>query len=103
MNSEYLTTLLAALQPATLAHMVADLQDLQQDWQQYPDEAPAEADRQALKVALDAILSQGTALSGSGWPGFRQLVEQIRDERQEEDWSRARDRQERDNWLDDFD
>ena len=103
MSSEALSTLLAALQPATLAHMVVDLQELQQDWQRYPDEAPAESDRQALAELLAEIMQLGMARSGSGAPDFRQLIEQAKDERQADDWSRARDRQEQDNWLNDFD
>ena len=83
--------------------MVVDLQDLQQDWQRYPDDAPAASDRQALAELLAEIMKFGMARSGSQAPDFRQLIEQVKDERQAEDWSWARDRQEQDNWLNDFD
>jgi hypothetical protein len=103
MSPDQLTTLLTTLQPATLARMVVDLQELQQDWQHYPEEAPPAPVREALEQALAEIMKHGAARIEAGSSDFRQLVEQIKDERQAEDWSRDRDTQEQQNWLSDFD
>ena len=102
MNPEEITTLFDALQPATLAHMVADLQELQQDWLHYPEDAPPDPDRQLLARILAELLKQGTVRARAADTDFLQLVEQIKDERHAADWAQDRASQEQDNWLQDF-
>jgi hypothetical protein len=102
MKPEEIATLLQTLQPATLAHMVADLQELQQDWLHYPEDAPPDPDRQSLARTLAELVKQGTIRARAADTDFLQLVEQIKDERHAADWAQARDSQEQDNWLRDF-
>ncbi len=100
MNDELFELILRTLRPETLARLAVDIEDAQEDWQYYPEVAPSKAVRQNLDQTLALIITLG-AEQATG-VNFQQMLDQIRDKRSEEDWSRDRDQQERQNWLQDY-
>jgi len=102
MNQDLFQTLLATLRPQTLAQIAVDLEDALEDWQFYPEEAPPADVRQALQQALSFAVETGTAKAQAQKIDFQQLLEQLREARDAEDWSQERARQERQNWFKDY-
>lgn len=100
MNDELFELILRTIRPETLARLAIDLEDAQEDWHYYPEEAPSTATRKNLEQALALIINLGVEQATSS--DFQQMLDQIRDQRPEEDWSRDRDQQERQNWLEDY-
>lgn len=99
MDERLLRLLLEVLSLETLAAMVADLQEAQEDWQHYPAEAPDETRREVLVHGAAIITEIGQAQA----PNFQKLVEQAQAQKAEGTWVSERDRQEVQNWLSDFD
>jgi hypothetical protein len=102
MNDELFELILKTLRPETLARLAVDIEYAQEDWQYYPEEAPSKAMRKNLEQTLDLIIDLGTEQATAAALNFQQMLHQIRDKRQKEDWSRDRDQQERQNWLKDY-
>ncbi|MEW5957345.1 MAG: hypothetical protein AB1801_06455 [Chloroflexota bacterium] len=102
MKQELLSLFLDCLEPKTLAYLVRDLTECQEDWLFYPDEAPPESLQQELAHLLAAVTRLGVDLLDGDEASFLQLIEQARAEQESEDWSRQRERQERQNWLSDM-
>ncbi len=102
MKQELLSLLLDSLEPDTLAYLVRDLTECQEDWEFYPEEAPPEPLRQELAHLLAAATRLGVDLTDGDEAKFLQLVEQARSQQQTEDWTAQRERQERQNWLSDL-
>ena len=103
MNDQFLQTLLNQLTPGTLARIVLDLEQAQEDWAGFPETAPLEADQQALLIALALIREIGQGQAREEGLDFEEMLEQVRAEQDEADWQADRDRQEVNNWLSDFD
>jgi hypothetical protein len=103
MNNEFLQTLLNQLTPPTLARIVVDLEQAQEDWVSFPETAPTQADQQALVTTLAVIREIGQMQARAEGLDFEEMIEQIRAEQDEADWQAERGRQEVDNWLSDFD
>jgi len=102
MDDQLFETLLDALSPNTLARLLVDLEEAQEDWQHYPEDAPPEAVRQQLAQTLALIAKIGSNRTGADATGFEQLVDQIKEERYSENWLQERNRQARQNWLQDY-
>jgi len=103
MNNEFLQTLLNQLTPPTLARIVVDLEQAQEDWASFPETVPTQAEQQALVAALAIIREIGQTQARSEGLDFEEVIEQAKVEQDEADWQAERDRQEVDNWLSDFD
>jgi hypothetical protein len=99
MDESLFRVLLTTLRPATLAAMLADLQEAQAEWQHYPEEAPALTTQEAL-LQIAALISE---IGQNQTPNFQQLVEQAQVQKAEQSWAEERDQQEVENWLSDFD
>jgi hypothetical protein len=83
--------------------MVRDLEDTLADWPHQLETAPDDGLKTALQQLLESIVKRAITLTEGGESGFWQLVEQARaEQRQAEDWAVQRDRQERQNWLRDY-
>jgi hypothetical protein len=103
MNQKTFQTLLTLLRPETLAHLVADLEEAQEEWQFYPEDAPPAAVQTSLAQAVVAARQVGAEQVRADNLVFAEMVEQIEQEREEaEDWFRQRNRQVRQNWLSDL-
>ncbi len=102
MNESVFKALLNTLKPKTLAYLVRDLTDSQEDWQFYPEDAPPEAIQQELKQALEMMIALGTEQARTEGLDFAQLVQQASAEQQQEDWPWQRNRQEQQNWTEDL-
>jgi hypothetical protein len=103
MNQPLFELFLDSLEPKTLACIVRDLENTVADWGNYPETAPDDRLKNELEQLIERIKRQGIELTDDSEPGFLQLVEQARAElRQDEDWALQRDRQERRNWLQDY-
>lgn len=95
--------LLEILQPITLAHLVVDLEEAQDDWKYYPETAPGEEVRAALLAQLDNLRVVGTKRAHAEGLDFALLLEQVREQRaQQTDFQAQRNRQSRDNWFSDY-
>ena len=92
-----------SLSPRTLAQMIVDLEQAQEDWEYYPDEAPSGEMQQTLLGLLPVIQDQGQTLAGQEGLDFGQMVEQTRAARTDEDWVDKRGEQVVQNWMSDFD
>lgn len=102
MNQALFSLFLESLEPKTLAYLARDLTECQEDWGFYPEEAPPEPHQKELAHVLAAITRLGADLMDGDEARFLELVEQARDEQEEEDWAADRARQERQNWLEDL-
>lgn len=102
MNWDDFGNLLRHLHPETLARIVVDLENAQEDWAFYPEDAPPEAIQEMVDEALTLIISIGEGRAEAKNVEFRHLLEQLRDEQDEKDWAETRDQQEIKNWLDDY-
>jgi hypothetical protein len=99
MDESLLRRLLEVLSSTTLAAMLVDLQEAQEEWQHYPEETPALTIQEAL-LQIAALISE---VGQSQTPDFQQLVEQAQAQKAEQSWAEERDQQEVQNWLSDFD
>lgn len=103
MNQPLFDLFLDSLEPKTLACIVRDLEDTLADWGHYPETAPGDRLKDEVEQLIERIKQQGADLADGSESGFLQLVEQARAElRQDENWASQRDRQERQNWLQDY-
>ncbi len=102
MNQKLFQTLLATLYPHTLAQMVVDLEEAQEDWRYYPENAPPEEVGKELLDALRLVRNTGVEQARAEGIDFDRLVEQILDARDRADWTQERNRQVRENWLKDL-
>lgn len=102
LNTPLFETLIAFLQPQTLARMVIDLEEALEDWQYYPEDAPPETVRQEVAQILEYLIESGTAKAGASDLDFQMLLEQARNQQRAEDWPMERDSQEKENWLKDY-
>jgi hypothetical protein len=102
MNPELFNLLLKALQPATLAYLVRDLEDYRVDWRYYPEQAPAPAQQQALLQILENLKTYAAELAQAEGLNFYDLLQAAIDEQHQGDWASQRDRQEQENWTQDL-
>lgn len=102
MNQKQLQNLLTTLRARTLAQMVVDLEDAQEDWQYYPEDAPPAEVGQALDKILKLVRNIGAKQARAEGVDFDRLIEQILDARDRADWTQERNRQVRENWLKDL-
>ena len=102
MNWDSFKTLLSQLRPETIARLVIDLENAHEEWEFYPEQAPPEATRQFLDEAMAVIVSLGDKRAKEEDSEFRRLIERLREEQDQTNWAARRDRQEIDNWLDDY-
>lgn len=101
MDNELFHTLLDQLQPETLARMVVDVEQADEEWQHYPENAPSENEQKELIEQLDLLKQIGARRARAEGVDFEQLLTRLR--AGHADWSAQRDRQESQNWLSDFD
>ncbi len=102
MNGKLFEVMLDYLRPKTLAYLARDLQDSQEYWQEYPDEAPVQVVKEELEHALEAIIKLGQELAIEDDLDFNKMIQHVRAEHQSGNWMWHRDRQEQQNWLQDF-
>lgn len=102
MSNELFKTL-NFLSVKTLAYLVRDLSDSQENWQYYPENAPAETVRQELMQTLEVIIAIATERAIADSLDFAQLLQQVVQEQQQEEWAWQRDHQEQQNWTNDLD
>ncbi|MEM7344616.1 MAG: hypothetical protein AAF485_10260 [Chloroflexota bacterium] len=91
---------LAYLQPKTLAYLVRDLMDRQEDWDFYPEDAPNETEKKVISQIIEKAKHIGTEACKAETFSFEQLLEQA--EVEHEGWQNERDQQEQQNWLKDY-
>jgi hypothetical protein len=101
-SPELFEALLNTLEVDTLARLVVDLEEAQAEWRDKPEAAPSKQVQEGLSQVLNNLLKLGNILAVNEGVEFRQLVEQIKDRQQAEDWGQERARQERQNWYSDF-
>jgi len=102
MNEELLQVIFRALKPKTLAYLVRDLEEAQDDWEYYPEEAPAPPLRAALDQTIKTLVGLGTAAAEVEQADFQRILAQARAELEQEEWLSQRDAQERQNWTADL-
>jgi hypothetical protein len=102
MDQQLFMRLINLLTPQTLAYLVRDLTDRQEDWQFYPEDATPEAIQQELKQILETIIALGTERASAEGLDFALFVQQASAAQQQEDWPWQRDRQEQQNWTEDL-
>jgi hypothetical protein len=104
MDTELLNSLFKLLQSQTLAHMLVDLEEAEEEWQHYPAQAPSEEIAKKLRQARLLIAEAGAARARAEGLDFQQTLEQARDRRDAdaEDWLLTRNRQTRENWYKDY-
>lgn len=95
-------TLLYALKPKTLAYLVRDWEDYQEDWRYYPEEAPPPHVQQELKQILEQIKTAAPELAAAAGLDFAELLQNAIDEQRQEEWPDQRNQQVRKNWLSDL-
>ena len=100
-SPELFEALLNTLEVDTLARLVVDLEEAQAEWQADPATAPSQPVQDGLTQVLRNLLRLGNTLARNEGGDFQQLVAQLR-ARDQEDWASDRDRQERQNWYNDF-
>lgn len=100
MSPQTLKILLNQLSPQTLARLVVELEEAREDWQFYPEQAPAKAVQNEVAQTVTLIMEIGTDKIVEA--DFQQLIEQARERRQAEEWPLERDRQEQQNWFEDY-
>lgn len=102
MNDKLFNLIFKALAPKTLAYLARDLEELQADWEYYPEDAPPEPRREELRRLLEAI--QILALERAAAEGFdfAELLEQASAEERQEEWTSQRNNQVQQNWLSDL-
>ena len=103
MNKKTFQTLLANFSLQTLAQIIVDLEQAQEEWAYYSDAAPAAEMQQALMALLPTIHARGQTLAAQEGQDFARMIEQVRAEREDNGWATTRDEQEVENWLSDFD
>lgn len=102
MKLDVFITLLGALRPTTLAHLAVDLEEAAADWETYPENAPDAATQQALTALHQQVVEQGGNRAAADRQDFDELLAQVRDERDQENWLVQRNRQTRQNWFEDY-
>ena len=100
-SPELFEALLNTLEVDTLARLVVDLEEAQAEWQANPAAAPSQSVQEGLNQVLRNLLRLGNTLARTEGEDFQELVAQLR-AREQEDWASERDRQERQNWYNDF-
>lgn len=102
MNDELFNLILNGLAPKTLAYLARDLEELEADWEYYPEAAPPETHRQELRQLLEAV--QILALERAAAEGFdfAELLEQASAEERQDEWTSQRNSQVQQNWLSDL-
>lgn len=95
-------TFLSAMQPNTLAHIVIDIEDAQEDWEHYPEDAPPEDIQRKVDQVLGYVMKLGAEWGETADFDFSQMVEQIREEQPANDWLFQRNRQDQENWYEDY-
>ena len=103
LDNETFQILLENLSPHTLAQIIVDLEQAQEDWAHYPEDAPPQETQKALLKLLPVIHNMGQGQAKQGGIDFAQLLEQTKAEREDNGWTTTRDEQEIENWLSDFD
>lgn len=101
-NWQTLKTFLNTLQPNTLARMVIDIEDAQDDWEHYPEEAPSAATRKQINQVLGYIMKLGVDWGETADFDFAEMIEQVRAEQPADDWLLERDQQDQENWTQDL-
>lgn len=101
-SPELFEALLTTLEVDTLARLVVDLEEAQVEWQDNPKAAPSKRVQEGLNQVLDNLLRLGDTLAAEEGIQFRQLVEQLKDRQQVEEWGQERAQQEQQNWYSDF-
>lgn len=102
MNEQLFTTLLNHLQLKTLAAIIVDLEEAQEAWQYYAGDAPPDTVRQDLMNIRELVAQLGTARAKTEQLDFPELLEQVREAQQDDDWLAERNRQNRENWYKDY-
>lgn len=102
MTEELFKLILQALIPKTLAYLVRDLEESQADWQYYPNDAPPDTVQEKMRQTLEVIKTIGAERAAAEGLDFAQLLHQVGEEQQQEDWAWQRDRQEQQNWTNDL-
>ena len=87
------------LRPRTLAYLVVDTEEVLEEWQAYPEVVPDTPVQEALRQFGAAAAAAGRRQSGDS---FEKILEQVRDESDEDNWLSRRNQQNRDNWLADY-
>ena len=91
--------LLQFLRPQTLACLVVDTEEVFEEWQTYPEGAPALPVREALRRLGAAAVAAGRRQMEDS---FEEILEQVRDQYDQDNWLTWRNQQDRDNWLADY-
>lgn len=102
MNEELFDVILKALAPKTLAYLIRDLEETQEDWGYYPEDAPPETVQQNLQQMLGAIKVMATERAAAEGLDFAKLLEQASAEQRQEEWTSQRNTQVQQNWLNDL-
>ena len=102
MNWQTLKILLNTLQPNTLARLVIDIEDAQEDWEHYPEEAPSVAARKQINQVLGHITKLGVDWGETADFDFAEMIEQIRESQPADDWLLERDKRDQENWTKDL-
>jgi hypothetical protein len=102
MEQDRLEICLDYLQPQTLAHILADLDEAAEDWGYYPEAAPPQTAQELLKQIRVLIVKWGFQQAQAEGLDFEQILDQIKTERAEKDWLRERNQQDRENWYSDY-
>jgi hypothetical protein len=102
MDQQLFETLFNNLDLKTLAEIVVDLESAQEDWQYHVADAPPEPVKQQLIDILKIVTERGIERAAAEQLDFEQLLDEIRDERQPDDWMAERNRQTRENWYSDY-
>ncbi len=102
-TNELLPRLLQTLSPETLARMIIDLEQAQEDWAHYPEDAPSPADQTALIELIPQLHQTGQQQAKAEGRSFDHIFEQVKEQLDASDWASERDDQEVQNWLNDFD
>lgn len=101
MNEALFDALLNNLHLQTLARILIDLEETQEEWR-HNAAAPPDSFQQDIKNILKAITEVGTARAEAERLEFQQFLEDVREERRQADWLAERNRRDRENWFKDY-
>jgi hypothetical protein len=101
-SQNFLNTLLHTLKAKTLAYLVRDLEDYQEDWRYYPEEAPPPHIQQELRQILEQLKAAAPERATAEGLDFAKLLQNAIDEQGQEEWPDQRNQQVRKNWLSDL-
>ena len=101
--NQHLQTLLNTLQLETLAAMLLELEEADDDWQHYPADAPDATEQVALTNLQATIAETARRRAAAESLNFDDLLAHLRAEREDSGWLDERNRQTRDNWFSDYD